>query len=100
MHLAKRSMAFRGHESSDGNFVSSRPASAEMEQCMRRKEGYLQSDIQNEVLQLISNEVLRDIMSEMRDNSPDASPSVLHFSMIVDGTTSAMPRNSRSAWDM
>ena len=90
MYLAKRGMAFRGHESSDGNYVElvelRATDCAELEEWMRRKERFLHSDIQNELLKLISNEVLRDIISDMRDNSPDGSPSVLHFSVIVDGT--------------
>ena len=60
--------------------------SDDLEQWLRRKDRYLHPEIQNEILQLISNEVLRDILSGMRDTEDGNSPNVLHFSVIVDGT--------------
>ena len=43
--------------------------SDELKQWLHRKDNYLHPEIQNELLQLISNEILRNILSTMRDTA-------------------------------
>lgn len=90
MYLARQGLALRGHESDEGNFVELLKLRAsdcpELEQWLKRKDRYTHSDIQNELLQLASQEVLRSILSEMCEEAGDRSPQVTCFSIIVDGT--------------
>ena len=51
---------------------------------LRRKEHYLHPETLDEILQLISNEVLSDILLGIRDIADGDLPKVLHFSGIVD----------------
>ncbi|KAF0306619.1 Zinc finger MYM-type protein 1 [Amphibalanus amphitrite] len=90
IYLARQGLALRGHGNDDGNLIELLKLRAcdseELEQWLRRKERYLHQDTQNEILQLVSHEVLRNIISGMRDAVDGEVPDVPPFSVIVDGT--------------
>ena len=76
-------MVLRGHESNQGNFIQLlllRQQDNEFLKCwmMSKYKDYTSLSIQNELLQLAANDILRDICIDIRDTGM--------FSIIVDGT--------------
>ena len=80
--LARQGLAFRGHDDSEGNIQQLLNLRAldmpELKQWLENKFDYTSPLLQNEMLQLISNSIVRSIASSVR-----ASGS---FAVIVDGT--------------
>jgi Domain of unknown function (DUF4371) len=81
--LAHTGCAIRGHEDDEGNLMAWLQLRAgdlpDLKQLMQRRMAFLSHDIQNELLQLMSNNVLRQILGRVQ-NSP-------YFGVIVDETT-------------
>ena len=91
IYLAKQGLAIRGHEDGDGNFLKLLQLRAsdcpELQQWLKRKETFIHKDCQNELLQLISNDVVRNIVAEVLngpENSTDKEANCRYFSVIVD----------------
>ena len=83
--LAKQGLALRGHEADGGNFKELLRLRAEdspqLREWLQRKENFTHHDIQNELLQIISHDVLREVVREVHGSGQDC-----FFSIIVDGT--------------
>ena len=84
MLLARQGLALRGHESHEGNLRELLELRADdsdiIREWLKRSRNYLHSDIQNELLGLMSHHVLRDIIKEMTAGGPTP------FALIVDGS--------------
>ena len=83
--LAKQGVALRGHDAADGgNFKELLRLRAEdspqLREWLQRKESFTHHDIQNEILRLISHDVLREVVREVHGSGQDC-----FFSIIVDG---------------
>ena len=71
-YLARQGMALGGYESSEGNFMQLlllRQQYNEYLKCwmMQKYKDYTSWSIQNELLQLAANDILRDICTDIRD---------------------------------
>ena len=84
-YLAQEGIAFRGHAASEGHFKEllrlRADDSPELREWLKKKENFTHHDIQNEMLRLISHEVVRGLVAELHS---DGQPT--YFSVIVDGT--------------
>ena len=83
--LARQGLALRGHDGSEGNFqellrLRSRDC-PELAEWLKRKENFTHHDIQNELLRLISHDVLRGVVADVNSGSE-----AKYFAVIVDGT--------------
>lgn len=82
--LARQGTAIRGHENSEGNFrqlLRLRSEDVEgLESWIERRLNFLSPQIQNEILQILSLNIVREIASAVR-NLP-----TLQYSIIMDGT--------------
>ena len=83
--LARQGLALRGHDGSEGNFkelLRLRSGDCpELAEWLKRKENFTHQDIQNELLRLISHDVLRGVVAEV-----NAGSEAKYFAVIVDGT--------------
>lgn len=81
--LGGQGLAMRGHKHMDGNFrklLEMRSDDVdELREFLRRPKPFVSSDVQNEILQLLSHDVLRNIVKNI-NKSP-------YFSIIADQTT-------------
>lgn len=82
--LARQGTAIRGHENSEGNFrqlLRLRSEDVEgLESWIERRSNFLSPQIQNEILQILSLNIVPEIASAVR-NLP-----TLQYSIIMDGT--------------
>jgi len=83
-YLAEEGLALRGHETEGGHLyqlLRLRASDApELSQWLTRHESYTSANIQNEILTLLANAVLRQIVNETTSLEP------VQFSVMVDGT--------------
>ncbi|KAG0416881.1 hypothetical protein HPB47_006061 [Ixodes persulcatus] len=82
-YLARSGQALRGHSYEDGNLrllldERSQDVPA-LEMWMKRRDKWLSADVQNEVIEIMSHELLRGIIPEVKHST--------FFSIIADGTT-------------
>lgn len=81
--LAKTGLALRGDGDEEGNLVDLLNERSEdvpeLKKWLKKRDNYLSGDIQNEILQIMSEEILRNIIGGI-NNSP-------FYSIIADGTT-------------
>ena len=83
--LGRQGLGIRGHSESDGNLVQllklHRTDNQHLSDWLSRTghESYLSHDIQNEVLNIMSNAIIRKIISSIR--------SAIHFAVIADEST-------------
>lgn len=89
--LARQGLAFRGHGSDEGNFKELLRLRSqdcpELAAWLNRKENFTHHDIQNEVLRLMSHEILRAIVGDVISSGDAAAVQFgSYFSVIVDGT--------------
>lgn len=84
MLLARQGLAIRGHDLKDGNLFQllkfQAKDDARLSHWLSQCQDYTSPQIQNEILQLVSNSVVRDIAKSIR------SLPVLQYSLIIDGT--------------
>ena len=82
-YLAQQGIAIRGKDASDGNFKSLLQLRAEddanLAAWLSRKTTYTCGEIQNELLELMSHAIVRDICNEVTNKSAK-------FGLVVDGT--------------
>jgi hypothetical protein len=82
-YLAAQGLAIRGHSEASGNLVSLLQLRSSdvpiLDEWLNKRHNWLSHDIQNEILQIMSNDILRDIAAEIRQNR--------WFAIIVDETT-------------
>ncbi|CAM4723572.1 unnamed protein product [Leuciscus chuanchicus] len=82
--LARQGTVIRGHENTEGNFrqlLRLRSEDVEgLESWIERRSNFLSPQIQNEILQILSLNIVREIASAVR-NLP-----TLQYSIIMDGT--------------
>ena len=82
---ARTGVAIRGHSHEESNFVQLLQLRAEDDPClaewMKRTKPLTHSDIQNEMLSLMSNELLRALIEKIKASKFG------YFSVIFDGTT-------------
>lgn len=81
--LARQGLALRGHNDDDGNLRQLLQMMAsknvQLDLWMQRTTTLLSHDCQNEMLQLMSAEIVRKIVNKVNDES-------VHFAIVVDGT--------------
>ncbi|KAG0427797.1 hypothetical protein HPB47_025178 [Ixodes persulcatus] len=82
-YLARSGQALRGHSYEDGNLrllldERSQDVPA-LGMWMKRRDKWLSADVQNEVIEIMSHELLRGIIQEVKHST--------FFSIIADGTT-------------
>ena len=83
-YLARQGLAKRKHSEGDGNFTQllrMRTSDLEAPNLFLKKlpGSYTSHDIQNEILSLFSQQIVRDISSKVREAS--------QYAIVVDGTT-------------
>lgn len=82
-YLAEQGLAIRGHEASEGNFARLLQLRAEDDQNLKawlsRKVSFTSGKVQNEILKIMGNAVVRDICSDVNRMSTQ-------FGLINDGT--------------
>ena len=83
-YLARQGLAIRGHSEGNGNFTQllrMRTSDLEAPNLFLKKlpGSYTSHDIQNEILSLFSQQIVRDITSKVREAS--------QYAIVVDGTT-------------
>ena len=83
-YLARQGLALRGHDNDEGNFKQHLEEKAESDpklaSWLLRNHAYTSPECQNEILQLMSNAIIRQIAKNIH-----ALP-VLQYSLIMDGT--------------
>ncbi|XP_070412030.1 zinc finger MYM-type protein 1-like [Nothobranchius furzeri] len=83
-YLAKQGLALRGHDNDDGNFKQHLDEKAEndpnLASWLQKYHSYTSPACQNELLMLMSNNLIRQITTEIHGLP------VLQFSLIMDGT--------------
>ena len=83
-YLARQGNAFRGHEQNEGNFKQLLQYKAEddpkLASWLAGKQNFTSPMIQNEILQIISNSIIKEIAQEVQ-HLP-----VVQYSLIIDGT--------------
>ncbi|KAK0144467.1 Zinc finger MYM-type protein 1 [Merluccius polli] len=83
-YLARQGLALRGHENDEGNFKQHLEQKAESDpnlaSWLLRNHAYTSPECQNELLQLMSNTIIRQIAKNIH------SLPVLQYSLIMDGT--------------
>jgi Domain of unknown function (DUF4371)/hAT family C-terminal dimerisation region len=81
-YLLQQGLSFRGHDESSGNFnqllILRSQDVPEMKQWLERQHAFTHHSIQNEIMQLFSDAVLRKLSSMIRQSQS--------FAVIVDGT--------------
>ena len=81
-YLARQGLPLRGHDESEGNLLQLLKIRSidvpELSQWFTRKQDYTHHSIQNEILQLYSHTIIRNICDSIRQAQ--------HFAIIVDGT--------------
>lgn len=81
-YLLRQGLALRGHVETEGNFFQLLRCfarrEANLQQYMKRKTNFLSPNIQNEIIQLFSHNIVRKLASDVRKSGP--------FSVMVDGT--------------
>ena len=81
-HLARQGLAVRGHDAKSGNFMQLLKLRASdvpgLQEWMERKVNMTHSDIQNEILEMYSHSVVRNIVKQIQETDS--------FAVIVDGT--------------
>ena len=84
-YLARQGLPFRGHDDHRGNFyqlIKLRASdSLDLEHWMERKKAYLSHEIQDEILRIMSHQVLRSILKDISAS--------LWYSLMVDETVDA-----------
>ena len=87
MCLARQGNALRGHDNKEGNFHQlikyKAEGDEELSSWLQRHNNFTSPKIQNEVLQIVSNTIVREITQEIH------SLPVVQFSLIIDGTQDA-----------
>ena len=100
--LARQGLALRGHTEDSGNFVQLlelRAAdSPELQRWLKRKESFTSHDVQNEILELLSHEVIRDITTDVVGNRTEenSEADLKFFAVIVDGTQDVSGKEQES----
>ena len=90
--LARQGLALRGHAENSGNLFQLLELRAsdcpELQQWLKRKASFTSHDVQNEILELLSHEIIRDITAEVvgKRAGEDGVGDVKFYSVIVDGT--------------
>ena len=83
-YLARQGLALRGHDNDEGNFKQHLEEKAESDpklaSWLLRNHAYTSPECQNEILQLMSNAIIRQIAKNIH-----ALPE-LQYSLIMDGT--------------
>lgn len=83
-YLARQGLALRGHDNDEGNFKQHLEEKAESDpnlaSWLLRNHAYTSPECQNEILQLMSNTIIRQIAKNIH------SLPVLQYSLIMDGT--------------
>lgn len=83
-YLVRQDNAFRGHEQNEGNFKQLLQYKAEddpkLASWLAGKHNFTSPMIQNEILQIISNSIIKEIAQEVQ-HLP-----VVQYSLIIDGT--------------
>ena len=86
-YLARQGIPLRGHEELDGNYSQLRLLCADFDANLKawleRYHDYSSPEIQNEMLNLMSNAIIRGICKDIWESEP-AQAAI--FSVIVDGT--------------
>ncbi|XP_053484429.1 zinc finger MYM-type protein 1 isoform X1 [Ictalurus furcatus] len=87
MCLARPGNAFRGHDNKEGNFHQvikyKAEGDEELTSWLQRHNNFTSPKIQNDVLKIVSNTILREITNELQ------SLPVVQYSLIIDGTQDA-----------
>jgi hypothetical protein len=82
-YLARQGLAIRGHETDTGNYYQlvklRRDDVSELHTWLQRTTNFMSSDVQNEMLTLLGNTVVRKLIETIRKESQQ-------FGVIVDGT--------------
>ena len=94
MFLAKQGLAIRGHGNDEGNLLQLLHLRSsdcpDLKRWLQRKETFTHPECQNEILQLVSNEIVRDVVAEImgssEDDDDDRDMRCRYFAVIVDGT--------------
>lgn len=83
LFLARQGLAFRGSENDGGNFNEllrlRENDIPELKNFLQRKKSFTSSDIQNEILEIVSHDIIRDIVETIKKRK--------EFSLIVDETS-------------
>ena len=83
-YLARLGLALRGHTADEGNFYQHLKSKAKddalLSNWLTRSQDYTSPLVQNEILQLLSNNIVREIVKSIQ-----ALP-ILQYSIIIDGT--------------
>jgi hypothetical protein len=94
-YLARQGLALRGHHNQDGNFiqllnlVADNTLQCSFMSCLDRTTNYTSPESQNEILQLLSNAVIREIVNTIKNEST-------HFAIVVDGTQDCSGKEQQS----
>lgn len=82
-YLVQQGLAIRGKRDEDGNFKQLLQLRANDDENLRRwlarKTAFTSNEIQNEILELMSQSILRDICNDVNNMSAQ-------FGIIIDGT--------------
>ncbi|XP_025206906.1 zinc finger MYM-type protein 1-like [Melanaphis sacchari] len=82
-YLSQMGLSIRGHSNNDGNFISLLEERSLDVPCLRnwiqQKNNWLSSDIQNEILEIMSLNVQRELVKSIKTSE--------YFSIIADSTT-------------
>lgn len=83
--LGRQGLAFRGHDNDNGNLhqllkLRSEDDPGLSQWLQARHHNYTSPEVQNEILKIMANSIVREIASSIRDLP------VLQFSIIIDGT--------------
>jgi hypothetical protein len=94
-YLARQGLALRGHHNQDGNFiqllnlVADNTLQCNFRSYLDRTTNYTSPESQNEILQLLSNAVIREIVNTIKNEST-------HFAIVVDGTQDCSGKEQQS----
>ena len=99
--LARQGLPLRGHTESSGNFAQLLELRASdspvLQKWLQRRTSFTSHDVQNEILEILSHEILRDITAEISGKrSAETSADVRFFAVIVDGTQDVSGKEQES----
>ena len=81
--LSEQGLAIRGHENDSGNFIRLLKLRSEdipeLKRWLQRKKPFTSGDIQNELLQLNAHAIIRNLLTEIKENQ--------EFAIIIDETS-------------
>ena len=88
-YLARQGLALRGHSSDEGNFIQLLKLQSETDPALqtwlaKEREKYTSGEIQNEILQIMANTILRKISKCVHDNA--------YYALMADEVTDSSNR--------